>query len=54
MSSVSRSRSTFLGWPRARVARRAGSGALYAKGQSPLHVAVSRRYFEQLMQGEHE
>ena len=26
------------------------SGMLYAKGQSPLHVAVSRRYFELLLQ----
>jgi hypothetical protein len=29
-------------------------GILYAKGQSPLHVAVSRRYFEQLMRGRTE
>ena len=36
-----------------RLAARAGApwwtGALYAKGQSPFHAAVSRRYFEQLM-----
>ena len=38
-----------------RLAARAGSpwwtGALYAKGQSPFHVAVSRRYFELLVRG---
>jgi hypothetical protein len=27
------------------------TGALYAKGQSPFHVAVSRRYFELLARG---
>jgi hypothetical protein len=27
------------------------SGMLYAKGQSPLHVAVSRRYFALLLRG---
>ena len=36
-----------------RLAARAGAppwaGMLYAKGQSPLHVAVSRRYFELLL-----
>jgi len=36
-----------------RLAARAGSpawtGMLYAKGQSPFHVAVSRRYFELLL-----
>ncbi len=38
-----------------RLAARAGTpwwtGALYAKGQSPFHAAVSRRYFELLVQG---
>lgn len=38
-----------------RLAARAGApwwtGALYAKGQSPFHAAVSRRYFELLLQG---
>lgn len=38
-----------------RLAARAGApwwtGALYAKGQSPFHVAVSRRYFELLVRG---
>ena len=38
-----------------RLAARAGApwwtGALYAKGQSPFHAAVSRRYFELLMRG---
>lgn len=38
-----------------RLAARAGApwwmGALYAKGQSPFHAAVSRRYFELLVQG---
>ncbi len=38
-----------------RLAARVGSpwwtGALYAKGQSPFHAAVSRRYFELLEQG---
>jgi hypothetical protein len=38
-----------------RLAARAGApwwtGALYAKGQSPFHAAVSRRYFELLAQG---
>jgi len=37
-----------------RLAARAGApwwaGALYAKGQSPFHEAVSRRYFELLVQ----
>jgi hypothetical protein len=36
-----------------RLAARAGapawSGILYAKGQSPFHAAVSRRYFELLL-----
>jgi hypothetical protein len=36
-----------------RLAARAGApawtGALYAKGQSPFHAAVSRRYFELLL-----
>ena len=36
-----------------RLAARAGApwwtGALYAKGQSPFHAAVSRRYFELLV-----
>ena len=36
-----------------RLAARAGAppwtGMLYAKGQSPFHVAVSRRYFELLL-----
>ncbi len=35
-----------------RLAARAGApwwtGAVYAKGQSPFHAAVSRRYFELL------
>jgi hypothetical protein len=38
-----------------RLAARAGApwwtGALYAKGQSPFHAAVSRRYFELLVRG---
>ena len=38
-----------------RLAARVGApwwtGALYAKGQSPFHAAVSRRYFELLEQG---
>jgi hypothetical protein len=38
-----------------RLAARAGAppwtGMLYAKGQSPLHIAVSRRYFELLLRG---
>jgi hypothetical protein len=38
-----------------RLAARAGApwwtGALYAKGQSPFHAAVSRRYFELLVLG---
>ena len=38
-----------------RLAARAGApwwtGALYAKGQSPFHAAVSRRYFELLLRG---
>lgn len=38
-----------------RLAARAGApwwaGALYAKGQSPFHAAVSRRYFELLERG---
>ena len=38
-----------------RLAARAGApwwtGALYAKGQSPFHAAVSRRYFQLLVQG---
>lgn len=38
-----------------RLAARAGApwwtGALYAKGQSPFHAAVSRRYFELLQRG---
>jgi len=38
-----------------RLAARAGApwwtGTLYAKGQSPFHAAVSRRYFELLAQG---
>ena len=38
-----------------RLAARVGApwwtGALYAKGQSPFHAAVSRRYFELLVQG---
>ena len=38
-----------------RLAARAGAppwtGMLYAKGQSPFHVAVSRRYFELLLRG---
>ncbi len=38
-----------------RLAARAGApwwtGALYAKGQSPFHAAVSRRYFELLARG---
>lgn len=38
-----------------RLAARAGApwwkGSLYAKGQSPLHAAVSRRYFKLLAQG---
>ena len=38
-----------------RLAARAGAprwtGLLYAKGQSPLHVAVSQRYFELLLRG---
>lgn len=38
-----------------RLAARVGSpwwtGALYAKGQSPFHAAVSRRYFELLTRG---
>ena len=38
-----------------RLAARAGTpwwtGALYAKGQSPFHAAVSRRYFELLVRG---
>ena len=33
----------------ARVGAPAWSGLLYAKGQSPLHAAVSRRYFELLL-----
>jgi hypothetical protein len=37
-----------------RLAARAGSpdwtGMLYAKGQTPFHIAVSRRYFELLLQ----
>ncbi len=38
-----------------RLAARVGApwwtGALYAKGQSPFHAAVSRRYFDLLVQG---
>ena len=38
-----------------RLAARAGAppwtGMLYANGQSPLHIAVSRRYFELLLRG---
>jgi hypothetical protein len=38
-----------------RLAARAGAprwtGVLYAKGQTPFHVAVSRRYFELLIRG---
>ena len=38
-----------------RLAARPGApwwtGALYAKGQSPFHAAVSRRYFQLLAQG---
>ena len=38
-----------------RLAARAGApwwtGTLYAKGQSPFHAAVSRRYFELLVRG---
>lgn len=38
-----------------RLAARAGAptwtGILYAKGQSPFHAAVSRRYFELLLRG---
>ena len=38
-----------------RLAARVGApwwtGALYAKGQSPFHAAVSRRYFELLVRG---
>ena len=38
-----------------RLAARAGApwwtGALYARGQSPFHAAVSRRYFELLVRG---
>ena len=38
-----------------RLAARAGArpwtGMLYAKGQSPFHAAVSRRYFELLVGG---
>ena len=38
-----------------RLAARAGApwwtGALYAKGQSPFHAAVSRRYFDLLVRG---
>ena len=38
-----------------RLAAKAGApwwtGALYAKGQSPFHAAVSRRYFELLVRG---
>lgn len=38
-----------------RLASRVGApswtGVLYAKGQSPLHAAVSRRYFELLLRG---
>ena len=33
----------------ARVGAPAWTGALYAKGQSPFHAAVSRRYFELLL-----
>jgi hypothetical protein len=33
----------------ARVGAPWGTGALYAKGQSPFHAAVSRRYFELLV-----
>lgn len=35
----------------ARARRPWWTGALYAKGQSPIHVAVSRRYFELLVWG---
>jgi hypothetical protein len=38
-----------------RLAARAGwpwwAGALYLKGQSPFHAAVSRRYFDLLVRG---
>ena len=33
----------------ARPGAPSGTGMLYAKGQSPFHVAVSRRYFELLL-----
>ena len=35
----------------ARTGAPAWTGILYAKGQSPFHVAVSRRYFELLLRG---
>jgi len=35
----------------ARVGAPWWTGALYAKGQSPFHAAVSRRYFELLSMG---
>ena len=39
----------YLPWLAARAGAPPWTGMLYAKGQSPFHAAVSRRYFELLL-----